>query len=99
MLSLTLSRVENNSTYENFCMIARDFYNGESKVSMLTATTLLVPEYVEAWEVELIAKFIAEIDPSIPYNLLIFHPDFMMTDLPITPRSKSQTAITLPKDI
>jgi pyruvate formate lyase activating enzyme len=51
----------------------------------LGATTLLVPHYVDEEEVSSIAKFIAELDDTIPYNLLVFHPDFMMRDLPITP--------------
>jgi pyruvate formate lyase activating enzyme len=52
---------------------------------VLTATTLLVPGYVDAYEVKAIAEFIADLDPSIPYSLLIFHPHFHMMDLPVTP--------------
>ena len=48
-------------------------------------TTLLVPGYVDAVEVEKIAEFIADINDEIPYSLLVFHPDFMMRDLPVTP--------------
>ena len=66
-------------------MIARDFYPLRPDFPMLTATTLLVPGYVDTTEVEQIAEFIAGLNPEIPYSLLVFHPDFMMTDLPITP--------------
>ncbi|KAH3756026.1 radical SAM protein [Pelomyxa schiedti] len=46
----------------------------------LTASTLMVPGYVEAEEVSHIAKFIASIDPDIPYALLGFLPLFKMQD-------------------
>jgi pyruvate formate lyase activating enzyme len=36
------------------------------------ATTLLVPHYMNEEEVSNIAKFIAGLDDTIPYNLLIF---------------------------
>jgi len=41
-----------------------------------------VPGYVDAEEVGLIARFIAEVDPRIPYTLLAFAPHFYMQDLP-----------------
>jgi len=43
-----------------------------------------LPGYIDVQEVEAIASFIANIDPSIPYALLGFHGDFLMTDLPST---------------
>mgnify|MGYP000147265773 CR=1 FL=1 len=84
-LSYALSGTINRRAYENFEMVAREFYSKRSEVPMLTATTLLVPGYVDHEEVEGIAKFIAELNPEIPYSLLVFHPDFMMCDLPVTP--------------
>ena len=66
--------------------IPKRFISGSVQcVPVLTATTLLVPGYVDHVEVEGIAKFISELNPEIPYSLLVFHPDFMMRDLPITP--------------
>ncbi|MEM2914731.1 MAG: radical SAM protein, partial [Candidatus Bathyarchaeia archaeon] len=84
-LSLALSGVPNARAYENFEMIAREFYIKRADVPVLTATTLLVPGYVDSVEVESIAKFIGELNSEIPYSLLVFHPDFLMQDLPITP--------------
>jgi pyruvate formate lyase activating enzyme len=84
-LSLALSGVLNKRAYENFELIAREFYDKRKEVPVLTATTLLVSGYVDHVEVEQIAKFIAELNPEIPYSLLVFHPDFMMRDLPVTP--------------
>jgi len=51
---------------------------------LVVASTLLVPGYIDVEEVRAISRFIAQIDPNIPYSLLGFHPDFAMTDLPCT---------------
>ena len=50
----------------------------------MIASTLLVPGYVDAEEVGHLARFIAELDPEIPYALLGFHPHFFLPDLPRT---------------
>jgi pyruvate formate lyase activating enzyme len=86
-LSGALSGVPNKRTYENFEMIATEIF-AKSEPPVLTATTLLVPFYVDEKEVELIAQFIARINPDIPYSLLVFHPSFYMRDMPITPRAQ-----------
>jgi pyruvate formate lyase activating enzyme len=65
-------------------MVYEKFYNDRPDLPVLTATTLLVPGYTDAEEVDRIASFIANIDESIPYSLLIFFPHFMMRDLPVT---------------
>jgi pyruvate formate lyase activating enzyme len=85
-LSLALCGVENRRTYENFSLLARLF----PRKDLLTATTLLVPYYVSAKEVGEIARFIARQDRNIPYSLLVFHPDYLMTDLPVTPRPQAE---------
>jgi len=59
---------------------------GRPNLPLLTAATLLVPGYVDASEVEKIAIFLEGLDREIPYSLLVFHPDFMMNDLPVTSR-------------
>jgi pyruvate formate lyase activating enzyme len=71
-------------TYENFKLVS-EMIQQRPKVPLLTATTLLVSYYTDAFEVEQISKFIAEINPNIPYSILIFHPHFYLSDLPITP--------------
>jgi pyruvate formate lyase activating enzyme len=86
-LSLALSGVPNQRAFENFEMIAKE-YLPQAKHHLLTATTLLVPGYVDEDEVRKIAEFIANINLEIPYSLLIFHGAFVMADLPITPRSQ-----------
>jgi len=83
-LSLALSGVPNERAYGNFEMIAEEFIPRRRELPVLTATTLMVPGYVDAAEVEAITGFIADLDPSIPYSLLAFHPDYHMADLPYT---------------
>lgn len=83
-LSLALCGVENRRAYENFSLVWRLF----PRKHLLTATTLLVPYYIDKKEVGEIARFISEQDRDIPYSLLAFHPDYLMTDLPPTPREQ-----------
>ncbi|MFN3384585.1 MAG: radical SAM protein, partial [Archaeoglobaceae archaeon] len=47
-----------------------------------------VPYYVDEKEVEGIASFMASIDENVPYSLLVFHPDYLLRDLPITPKEQ-----------
>jgi len=70
-------------------MIGERYFEERSEVPLLTASTLLVPGYVDAKEVESIAKFIAEISPKIPYSLLAFYPQFRLNDLPTTSRRQA----------
>ncbi len=87
-LSFALSGVSNKAAYENFKMVA-EFFDKRPDLPVLTATTLLVPGYVDEVEVSSIARFISELNDEIPYSLLIFHPDFMMMDMPITPKEQA----------
>ena len=48
----------------------------------------MIPGYVGKDEVEKIAQFLSSLDESIPYSLLIFHPDSYLSDLPITPKKQ-----------
>ena len=84
-VSRALSGVSNRRSFENFEMLFRRYGDKRPDMPLLTATTLLVPGYVDALEVEKIAGFLADLDRNIPYSLLVFHPDFIMSDLPITP--------------
>jgi pyruvate formate lyase activating enzyme len=83
-ISLALCGVDNRRAYENFSLISGLY----PKKDLLTATTLLVPYYIDAKEVSEVAKFIAGLDRDIPYSLLVFHPDYLMTDLPRTPQEQ-----------
>ncbi|OFV84574.1 MAG: hypothetical protein A2620_07600 [Acidobacteria bacterium RIFCSPHIGHO2_01_FULL_67_28] len=82
-LHFALTGASNQRTLENFARVARRIRE-RPEPPLLVASTLLVPGYVEAAEVGRLARFIAELDPSIPYALLGFAPHFYMSDLPAT---------------
>lgn len=75
--------VSNQRTLENFQRAARRIAERPDP-PLIVASTLLVPGYVDADEVGRIARFIAAIDPTIPYALLGFYPHFFIPDLPRT---------------
>jgi pyruvate formate lyase activating enzyme len=83
-LHLALCGTDNRRTLDNFRVLAEQYAGQE----LVTAATLLVPYYVDAGEVEQLASYIAEVDSNTPYSLLVFHPDFLMDDLPVTPRAQ-----------
>jgi len=88
-LHRALCGADNKRTLENFAWLA-ELGKQRPKPPFLVASTLLVPGYIDVGEVRAIAGFIARLDPTIPYSLLGFHPDFYMTDLPCTSRRHAQ---------
>jgi len=85
-LNVALCGASNTPTLESFKMIGEKFFKERSDLPILTASTLLVPGYVDVEEVGNLASFIAEVDSRIPYTLLAFYPQYVMTDLPTTSR-------------
>ncbi|MFI5339335.1 MAG: radical SAM protein [Candidatus Methylomirabilales bacterium] len=63
----------------------------------LVASTLLVPGYVDAAEVGALARFIASVNPDIPYSLLAFSPQFYLHDLPATSEEHAEEALAAAK--
>ena len=83
-LNIALCGISNKPTLENFKMMGKKVYKKRKELPVLCASTLLVSGYIDAEEVENIAKFISEIDAEIPYTLLAFYPRYVMKDLPTT---------------
>ncbi len=81
-----LCGVTNQKTLENFKRLG-EWIDQRSEPPFLIASTLLVPGYVDELEVTGTAKFIADLNPEIPYRLLAFYPHFYLKDLPRTSRS------------
>jgi pyruvate formate lyase activating enzyme len=96
-LNYALCGVTNKRTLENFRFLAKNYFGTRKGLYEMSACTLLVPEYTNKEEVELIAKFISEIDNEIPYSLLVFHPDYQMRDLPITPKQQALDCLKIAK--
>ncbi len=91
-LHVALTGASNRRTLENFSRAAA-LFRQRPVPPLVVASTLLVPGYVDSDEVACIARFIAAIDPDIPYSLLAFAPSFLMRDLPRTSRQDAQAAV------
>jgi pyruvate formate lyase activating enzyme len=96
-LNIALCGVSNRPTLENFEAIGRSFLGARVEIPLLTASTLLIPGYIDEAEVHSIASFIAEINPEIPYTLLGFYPHFVMSDLPTTERERAYACLEAAK--
>jgi pyruvate formate lyase activating enzyme len=92
-----LCGVSNKQTFQNFARAAQRIAE-RSEPPPLIASTLLVPGYIDAREIGKIASFIAGINPDIPYALLGFHGDFLMTDLPRTSWEQANRCLKAAKD-
>jgi len=83
-LNVALCGVSNRPTMRVFRLVGERFFDQRLELPVLTASTLLVPGYVDAEEVSQIAAFISEVNSRIPYTLLAFQPQYVMNDLPTT---------------
>ncbi|UCG89433.1 MAG: radical SAM protein [Gemmatimonadota bacterium] len=90
-LHLALCGISNRRTLANFARAAKRSHE-RPDLPLVVASTLLVPGYVDPHQIAKIARFIAEIDPDIPYALLAFAPHFHMSDLPYTNESHARDA-------
>lgn len=86
-----LTSTSNRQTLENFRMVA-EMGKAPRQPPLVIASTLLVPGYLDDEEIGGLARFIASIDPEIPYSLLGFHPSFYFSDLPTTSRAHAERA-------
>ena len=91
-LHIALTGVTNRQTLANFKWLAQRSAT-RAEPPLVIASTLMVPGYIDAIEVTLIAGFIASLDPNIPYRLLGFHPDYRMTDLAPTSLEHAQACL------
>lgn len=96
-LHQALTGVANHRTLDNFVRAAQTSMH-RSLPPPLVANTLLVPGYIDAVEISAIAKFIASINPNIPYSLLAFQPQFFMSDLPLTSKSLADDCLKAAED-
>ena len=91
-----LTGFSNRWTLDNF-RLAADLASPRPTPPALVASTLLVPGYVDAFEVDALARFIARLNPDIPYSLLAFAPQFYLHDLPVTSREHAEAALAAAK--
>jgi pyruvate formate lyase activating enzyme len=88
-LNMALCGRSNEQTKVNF-ELASTWIKRRKEIPLVVASTLLVPGYVDRNEVYQIAKFIASLNPDIPYALLGFYPHFYFRDFPVTSRRQAK---------
>jgi pyruvate formate lyase activating enzyme len=93
-----LCGVDNSRTFENFIAAARHIPD-RPEPPPLVASTLMVPGYIDARQVKAIASFIAKLNSNIPYALLGFHGDFLMTDLSSTSWKQAESCFEAAKAV
>jgi len=71
---------------ENIKLVAK-YFSERPSPPLLVISTLLVPGYIDEYELDNMTSFIASINPEIPYVFLGFHPDYMLLDLPTTSKN------------
>lgn len=97
VLHRVLTGVSNQATLDNF-RCAAEKISQRPVPPLLVASTLLVPGYIDLQEVVAIAEFIAGLNPDIPYNLLAFHPQFLMSDMPVTSKTLAMNCLQAARD-
>lgn len=96
-LNRAICGVSNKPSLENFRIIGEKMFEERPKVPLLTASTLLVPGYVDEEEIRNLSEFIASVNPKIPYTLLAFYPCYVMNDLPTTSRKLAYNCYEIAK--
>ena len=96
-LHMALTGVANKRTLNNFARAAEKI-DRRPVPPLVVANTLLVPGYIDDQEVAAIAGFIADLNPDIPYSLLAFHPQFFMSDMPVTSKKLANQCLLAARD-
>lgn len=92
-----LCGIEHRMAYENFRWLAKR-HRERPEVPLARASTLLVPGYIDDEEIRSLSSFIADLDPTIPYSLLAFHPLYHMADMPYTKREDAGRYLRICKE-
>lgn len=96
-LHIALTGTTNKRTLENFSRAGEK--TGLRPIPpLLIASTLLVPGYIDEDEIRNIARFIASVNPEIPYSLLAFYPHFYMSDMPLISKGLAYSCLKLAQE-
>ncbi len=86
-----LAGITPETIFKNFERLGK-LHRKREEPPFLRASTLLVPGYVDLTEIRNIARFISDVDPTIPYSLLSYAPGYKLADLPKTEKDFALTA-------
>ncbi|MEA2071588.1 MAG: radical SAM protein [Asgard group archaeon] len=95
-LQKALCGANNSNTFQNLKLIGK-LIEKRPDLPLLIASTLLIPGYIDVEQVRKISKFLASINPSIPYSLLAYYPAFVLDDLPTTSKKHAYKCLEAAK--
>ncbi|MBN1754750.1 radical SAM protein [bacterium] len=90
-LNLAICGVSNRNTLVNL-EYASSLMNRREDPPLIMVSTPLVPGYIDSKEIRGITRFIARLNPEIPYSLLAYHPAHVLVDLPATCKEHARQA-------
>lgn len=96
-LNIALCGVLNRNTKENIKRVAR-YIPKREKPPILIVSTLLIPGYIDEYEITEMAKFLSSINKTIPWSFLGFYPHFYFNDLPRTSRKQAEIALKIAEE-
>jgi pyruvate formate lyase activating enzyme len=93
-LHIALTGITNQRTKDNMIRAGENM-RARAVPPPLLANTLLVPGYIDEQEIRNISRFIASINPDIPYSMLAYYPHFYMHDLPLTQKTFADRCLAI----
>lgn len=96
-LNVALCGASNENTKRNIELVARAMKKREQP-PLLVVSTLLIPGYIDEYELTSMAQFMSSIDTSIPWSFLGFYPHFYCADMPRTSRRQADMALAIAKE-
>uniref|UniRef100_A0A7C4TAI5 Radical SAM protein n=1 Tax=candidate division WOR-3 bacterium TaxID=2052148 RepID=A0A7C4TAI5_UNCW3 len=96
-LNIALCGASNKNTKENIKLLAKNMFKREQP-PLLVVSTLLIPGYIDEYEIREMAKFLSSINEHIPWSFLGFYPHFYFQDLPQTSRKEAQQALQIARN-
>lgn len=96
-LNYALCGTSNRNTKENIRLVAR-LMEMRADPPLLIVSTLLIPRYIDEYELEHMAQFISSINKDIPWSFLGFCPHFYFSDMPRTSRRQVDMALSIAKE-
>jgi pyruvate formate lyase activating enzyme len=96
-LNYALCGSSNRNTKKNIIQVAQHMTERESP-PLLIVSTLLIPGYIDEFELVQMAKFLSSINREIPWSFLAFYPHFHFSDMPKTSRSQANEALRIAEE-
>lgn len=96
-LNIALCGASNKNTKENIKFLA-EYMKQREIPPILIVSTLLIPGYIDEYEINEMAKFLSSINKEIPWSFLGFYPHFYFSDMPRTSRKQVDSALRIAEE-